>query len=67
MQTFEYLLHSCATEFLDIAHTHKPWAYVIRVCSNGGAPYIIGKINAKNNLNIVNLMQSFENLLLQNH
>ena len=39
---------------------------VIKVCSNGGATYIIGEIIAKDNLNIENLMQTFENLLLQN-
>ena len=32
-----------------------------------GATYIIGEIIAKNNLNIENLMQTFENLLLQNY
>ena len=37
------------------------------ICSNGGATYIIGKIIAKDNLNIENLMQTFENLLLQNY
>ena len=37
-----------------------------QVCSNGGATYIIGKIIAKDNLNIENLMQTFENLILQN-
>ena len=40
---------------------------MIKVCSNGGATYIIGKIVAKDNLNIENLMQTFENLLLQNY
>ena len=39
---------------------------MIKVCSNGGATYIIGKIIAEDNLNIENLMQTFENLLLQN-
>ena len=38
-----------------------------QVCPNGGSTYIIGKIIAKDNLNIENLMQSFENLLLQNY
>ena len=47
-------------------HTNSPWVCVIKVCSNGGATYIIGDIIAKDNLNIENLMQSFENLLLQN-
>ena len=39
----------------------------MKVCSNGGATYIIGEIIAKDNLNIENLMQSFENLLLQKY
>ena len=42
-------------------HTKSPWACVNKVCSNGGATYIIREIVAKNNLNIVNLMQTFEN------
>ena len=33
---------------------YSPWACVIKVCLNGGATYIIGKIIAKNSLNIVN-------------
>ena len=44
-----------------------PWVCVIKVCSNGGATYIIREIIAKDNLNIENLMQTFENLLLQNY
>ena len=32
--------------------------------SNGGATYIIGKIIAKDNLNIEKLMKNFKNLLL---
>ena len=37
-------------------------------CSNGGATYIIGKIIAKDNLNIENLMRTFEkNFILQNY
>ena len=39
----------------------------MKVCLNGGATYIIGEIIAKDNLNIENLMQTFENLLLQNY
>ena len=31
---------------------------LIKICSNGGATYIINKVIAKNNLNIVNLMQN---------
>ena len=39
MQTFENLiLQNCSTEFYDIAHTHGPWACVIKVCSNGVPP-----------------------------
>ena len=41
-------------------YTYSPWACVIKVCSNGGATYIIGEIIAKNILNIVYLMQTFE-------
>ena len=48
-------------------YTNGPWVCVIKVCSNGGATYFIGKIIAKDNLNIENLMQTFENLLLQNY
>ena len=40
---------------------------VIKVCSNGGVTYIICEIIAKDNLNIANLMQIFENILLQNY
>ena len=40
---------------------------MIKVCSNGGATYIIGEIKAKDNLNIANLKQTFENLLLQKY
>ena len=36
-------------------------------CSNGGATYIISGIIAKDNLNIENLMRTFENLILQNY
>ena len=32
-----------------ILHTHGPWVCVIKVCSNGGATYIIGEIKAKDN------------------
>ena len=45
-----------------ILHTNSPWVCVIKVCSNGGATYLIGEIIAKGNLNIENLMQTFENL-----
>ena len=39
--------------------------YIIKVCSNGGATYIICEVIAKDNLNIAILMQTFKNLLLQ--
>ena len=66
MQTFEnLLLQTCATKFFEL-NTNSPWVCVIKVCSNGGATYIIDEIIAKDNLNIENLMQTFENLLLQN-
>ena len=64
MQTFgNLLLQNYSTKL----HTNSPWVCVIKVCSNGGAIYIIGEIKAKDNLNIENLMQTFENLLLQNY
>ena len=66
MQTFENLLQNYSTKFL-ILHTNSPWVCVIKVCSNGVATYIIGEVIAKNNLHIENLMQTFENLLLQNY
>ena len=46
---------------------NRPWICATKVCSNDGATYIICKIIAKDNLNIANLMQTFENLLLQNY
>ena len=46
---------------------NRPWVCAIEVCSNGGTTYIIGEIIAKDNLNTENLMQTFENLLLQNY
>ena len=48
------LLQNYATEFLVIAHS--PWVCVVKVCSNDGATYIMGKIIAKDNLNKANLM-----------
>ena len=64
MQTSENLLfQNCSTEFYDNAHTHGPCICVFKVCSNGGTTCIIGQIIAKDNLNIENLMQTFENLL----
>ena len=47
-------------------HTNSPWVCVIKACSNGQAIYIIVEIIAKDYLNIVNLMQTFENLFVQN-
>ena len=52
-------------EFL-VLHTNSPWAFVIKVCSNGGAIYIIREIIAKDYLNMANLMQTFRNPNLQN-
>ena len=46
-------------------HTKSSWVYVIKVCSNSGTTYIISEIIANDNFNIANLMQTFENLLLQ--
>ena len=58
MQTCENLLfQNYSTKFLDIAHKYH-LGYEIKVCSNGGAIYIIGEIIGEINLNIVNLMQS---------
>ena len=39
-------------------HTNSPWVCLIKVCSNGGATYIIGEIIDENNLNIVNIIQN---------
>ena len=39
-----------------LLQTNSPWVCVIKVCSNGGATYIIGELIAKDNLNIENLM-----------
>ena len=44
-------------------YTNSPWACVIKVCSKCSATYIIGEIIAKNILNIVYLMQTFEKSL----
>ena len=37
-----------------------------QVCSNGGSTYINGKLIAKGNLNTAIVMQTLENLILQN-
>ena len=47
-------------------HTNSPCVCVILVCSNGGATYINSKLIAKANLNIAIVMQTCENLILQN-
>ena len=47
------LLQNYSTEFLDIAHKY-PWVCAVKVCSNSGTTYIIGKIIAKDNLNTAN-------------
>ena len=39
--------------------------FLVEICSNGGATYIIGKIRAKDNLKKANSIYTFENLLLQ--
>ena len=65
MQSFENLLPQKYSKFS--LHINKPWVCAIKGCSNGGATYIICEIIAKDNLNIENLMQTFENLLLQNY
>ena len=68
MQTFEnLLLQKLLNKFLRYNIQIHSWVCVIKVCLNGGATYIIGEIIAKDNLNIENLMQTFENLLLQNY
>ena len=68
MQTFENLLLQKAIQQNSlILHTNSPLVCVIKVCSNGGATYIIGEIIAKENLNTENLMQTFKNLLLQKY
>ena len=42
----------------------ETWYFTIfKACSNGGATYIIGELIAKENLNVANWMQTFENLL----
>ena len=48
-----------------ILHTNSLWICVNLVCSNGGATYIIGKLMAKDNLNIENLMPTCENLIFK--
>ena len=50
-----------------ILHTNSLWICVIEICSNSGPIYIIGVVIANDILNRVNMMQTFENLLLQNY
>ena len=68
MQTFEnLLLQNYSTKFLDIANK---WTLgmSIKVCSNGGTTYIFCEIIAKDDFDLsIKLMQTFENLLLQNY
>ena len=68
MQTFEnLLLQNYIKKILKILHINRPWVCAIKDCSNGGPTYIICELIAKNNLNKANLMQTLENLLLQNY
>ena len=50
-----------------ILHTYSSWVCVIKVCSDLCSKYFIGEIIAKENSNIANLMEIFENFLLQNY
>ena len=69
MQSFENLLQNYSTEFLYCMQKVLGYVQVcvIKACSNRDATYIIIEIIAKENLNIVNLMQTSVNLLLQNY
>ena len=60
MQTFENLFSKTTQQNSLILHTNSPWVCVIKVCSNDGSTYIIREIIAKDNLNIADLMQTFE-------
>ena len=52
MHTFEnLLLQNYSTVFLDITHKYS-LCMCNKVCSNGGATYIIGQIIIKDNLNL---------------
>ena len=42
---------------------NSPWICVIKICSNGGATYIICEVIAKDNLNIANEKFSSPKLL----
>ena len=66
MQSFETSSPKLCNRVLRyILYPNRPWVCVINVCSNGGAAYMVNEIKAKDNLNIADLMHSFENLLLQ--
>ena len=67
MQPWKILFSKTTPQNSLILHTNSRWVCVINVYSNGGATYIIGEIIAKDNLNIENLMQTFENFVLQNY
>ena len=66
-KNLEIILSKNAQQDPYILHTNSPWVCVIKVCSNGGATYIISEIIAKDSLNIADLMQTFEKLLPQNY
>ena len=57
---------SSSPKLLDKILTNSPWVCVIKVCSNGGAIYIIGDIIAKDNLNRENLKIFFSKTTQQN-
>ena len=62
MQIFEnLLLQNYSTEFLDSSHKKS-----LSMCNSGSTNIIIDKI-AKDNLNIANLMQTFEKSSLKIH
>ena len=67
MQTLKIFFSKTTQQNSSILYTNIPWVCVIKICSNGGPIYIICEIIAKNNLNKANLMQTLENLLLQNY
>ena len=66
LQTFENILSKTAEQNSKVLRTNSPWICVILVCSNGGTNYIIGKLIAKDSLNVEDFMQTFENLLIKN-
>ena len=47
-------------QFLPDLPCNSPWVCFIKDSSNGSAAYIIGPIIAKGNVNIANLIQTFE-------